>query len=184
MGITAAVVLGLAGILGVWLMITYNAFVRRRVTVRNGYSGIDVQLKRRYDLIPNLVKTVKGYAGHERETLDAVIKARQAGIDASTAEQQMQAENMITGALRKLFALSEAYPDLKASQNFLELQEAISETEDQIAAPRRIYNANVADYNQGIEQFPGVLVAGWFNFAGEPFFQMEEAERVAPSVEL
>jgi len=174
----------IAVVVAIWLMIAYNTFVRRRVEVRNAYSGIDVQLKRRYDLIPNLVETVKGYAAHEREVLESVIKARQAGIDASAPEQQMLAENMITAALRQMFALSEAYPDLKASQNFLQLQESLGETEDQIAAARRIYNANVADYNQGIQQFPGMLVAGWFNFAAEPFFEMEDAERAVPKAEF
>jgi len=175
---------GVALIVGIWLWVTYNSFVRRRVRVRNGYSGIDVQLKRRYDLIPNLVETVKGYAAHEREVLEAVVRARQAGIDAEGAEEQMQAENLITGTLRKLFALSEAYPDLKANQSFLELQEALEETEDQIAAARRIYNSNVADYNQGVQVFPGLLVAGWFGFEREPFFEMEDSERAAPSASL
>ncbi len=182
MGIGLAVLAGVALIVGIWLWVTYNAFVRRRVEVRNAYSGIDVQLKRRYDLIPNLVSTVKAYAAHERGVLEAVVRARQAGIDAQGAEEQVRAENMITGALRQLFALSEAYPDLKANQNFLELQEALEETEDQIAASRRIYNANVADYNQGIQMFPGMLVAGWFDFGKEPFFEMEEGERAGPTV--
>ena len=178
------VLFGAVLVVGVWLMLTYNTFVRRRVEVRNAYSGIDVQLKRRYDLIPNLVETVKGYAAHERETLESVIKARQAGIDASGTQQQGLAENMITAALGQLFALSEAYPDLKANQNFLELQEALEETEDQIAAARRIYNSNVSDYNQGVQQFPGVLVAGWFNFPVEAFFEMDAAERAVPKTEF
>jgi LemA protein len=177
------VLLGLALVVGFFLVVIYNRLVRLRVRTQDAWSGIDVQLKRRYDLIPNLVETVKGYAKHERETLDAVIKARQAGIDAKSVPQQAQAENMITGALRQLFALSEAYPDLKASDNFARLQEELSSTENKIAFSRQHYNDTVSQYNANLETFPNNIVGGSFGFLRRDFFEMEDAsQREAPQV--
>ena len=177
------VLLGLALVVGFFLVVIYNRLVRLRVRTQDAWSGIDVQLKRRYDLIPNLVETVKGYAKHERETLDAVIKARQAGIDAKSVPQQAQAENMITGALRQLFALSEAYPDLKANDNFARLQEELSSTENKIAFSRQHYNDTVSRYNANLETFPNNIVGGSFGFLRRDFFEMEDAsQREAPQV--
>ena len=176
---------GLILVVGGWLIITYNGLVGLRNAVKNAWSQIDVQLKRRYDLIPNLVETVKGYAKHERETLENVVKARQAGIDAKTVKDQAQAENMITGALRQLFALSEAYPDLKANQNFLALQEELSSTENKIAFSRQYYNDSVQTFNTRQQQFPANLIAGMFGFTPADFFEIEDpAARQAPKVKF
>jgi LemA protein len=176
---------GLIVVVGGWLIITYNGLVGLRNAVKNAWSQIDVQLKRRYDLIPNLVETVKGYAKHERETFENVIKARQAGIDAKTVKDQAQAENMITGALRQLFALSEAYPDLKANQNFLALQEELSSTENKIAFSRQYYNDSVQTFNTRQQQFPANLIAGMFGFTPADFFEIEDpATREAPKVKF
>jgi len=181
--------LGLVSLLGFALVVVfivigmYNRLIRLRVRTEDGWSSIDVQLKRRYDLIPNLVETVKGYAKHERETLDAVIKARQAGIDAGSVAEQAQAENMITGALRQLFALSEAYPDLKANTNFAQLQEELSSTENKIAFSRQHYNDTVSQYNATLQTFPTNMVGNSFGFTRRDFFEMEdEAQRQAPQV--
>ena len=181
--------LGFAGLLAVLFIVVvfvvgiYNRLIRLRVRTEDGWSSIDVQLKRRYDLIPNLVETVKGYAKHERETLEAVINARQAGIDAGNVVEQAQAENMITGALRKLFALSEAYPDLKASDNFARLQEELSSTENKIAFSRQHYNDTVSQYNSTLQTFPTNVVGNTFGFTRRDFFEMEdEAQREAPQV--
>ncbi len=167
-----------------WLIGTYNGLVRLRQHVRESWSGIDTELRRRYDLIPNLVETVKGYAAHERETLQNVIEARTRAV-ASTGSPKQQAtdENMLVGALRQLFAVSESYPDLKASENFLHLQEELANTEDRIQAARRLYNANVRDMNTRIEVFPSNIVANLFSFKPEEFFEVEEAAvRQAPAV--
>jgi len=165
------------------LIAMYNSLVSKRMRCREGWSQIDVQLKRRYDLIPNLVETVKGYAAHERETLENVIKARNAAIDASGVEDQAAAENMLTGALKQLFALSEAYPNLKANENFAQLQEELTSTENKIAFSRQHYNDSVGQYNETIQKFPNNMVAGMFNFRPEVFFELEEpAEREAPQV--
>jgi LemA protein len=180
---------GLLGLLVILFVVAsflvgiYNRLVKLRVRTEDAWATIDVQLKRRYDLIPNLVETVKGYASHERETFESVVRARQAGIDAGTVEEQAQAENMITGALRKLFALAEAYPDLKASQNFGQLQEELSTTENKIAFARQHYNDTVRAYNTRLESFPDNLIAGPFGFSRREFFEIEvEAEREAPQV--
>jgi len=176
---------GLILVVGGWLIITYNGLVGLRNAVKNAWSQIDVQLKRRYDLIPNLVETVKGYAKHERETFENVVKARQAGIDAKTVKDQAQAENMITGALRQLFALSEAYPDLKANQNFLALQEELSSTENKIAFSRQYYNDSVQTFNTRQQQFPANLISGMFGFTPADFFEIEDpAARQAPKVKF
>jgi LemA protein len=148
----------------------YNSLVKRRNRVDNAWSQIDVQLKRRHDLIPNLVETVKGYAAHERETLEAVTNARANAINAQTPQAQAQAENALTGALKSLFAVSEAYPDLKANQNFLNLQEELTASEDRVAYARQFYNDSVLNYNDKIQQFPTVVLAGMFNFTKREFF--------------
>ncbi|HJO04091.1 MAG TPA: LemA family protein [Acidobacteriota bacterium] len=177
--------LGLLAAVGAWLVSVYNRLVRLKVRCEDAWASIDVQLKRRYDLIPNLVETVKAYASHERETFEAVVEARQAGIDAGTVEEQAQAENMISGALRQLFALSEAYPDLKANQNFGQLQEELSSTENKIAFARQHYNDNVRGYNTRTQSFPDAIFAGMFGFQRRDFFELEEAEqREAPQVKF
>ena len=162
--ILLAVVGGGVVVIGLWFMLTYNGLVKLRNQVRNAWSQIDVQLKRRYDLIPNLVETVKGYASHERETLEQVVQARQQGIDATSVGEQGRAENMITGALRQLFALSEAYPDLKANQNFMQLQEELASTENKIGFARQYYNDTVQQFNTRQQQFPANMVAGMLGF--------------------
>lgn len=156
---------------------TYNELVRLRNKVKDQWSQIDVQLKRRCDLIPNLVETVKGYAKHEKGTLEAVIKARNTFLTAKSPEDEMKASKEITTALNKLFALAEAYPDLKANENFTSLQNTLSETEDKISYARQFYNDNVMNYKNKIEMFPSNIVAGIFNFKPEPFFEATEEER-------
>jgi len=176
---------GIVLVAGLWFVMTYNGLVRLRNQVKNAWSQIDVQLKRRYDLIPNIVETVKGYAAHEKETFERVIQARQRGIDASGVKQQQEAENMITGALRQLFALSEAYPDLKANQNFLALQEELASTENKIGFARQYYNDTVKDFNTRQEMFPANLVASMLGFQPAEFFEIEEAsQREAPKVKF
>ncbi|CAN5614993.1 LemA family protein [soil metagenome] len=155
----------------------YNRLVKLRNRIEGAWAQIDVQLKRRYDLIPNLVETVKGYAAHERDTLEAVIQARNVGIQAEGPEQQAQAENMISGALKNLFALSEAYPDLKANQNFLNLQEELTGTEGRIAYARQYYNDAVLGYNTKIETFPSSVLAGMFSFDEREYFQADDDSR-------
>ena len=183
--IVLLVLVGLVIVVGLWFVLTYNGLVRLRNQVKNAWSQIDVQLKRRYDLIPNLIETVKGYAAHEKETLERVVQARQRGIDASNVKDQQEAENMITGALRKLFALSEAYPDLKANQNFLALQEELASTENKIGFARQYYNDSTKEFNIRQEVFPANLVAPMLGFEPSDFFEMEEAsQREAPKVQF
>ena len=160
----------------------YNGLVKSRVQVDGAWADIDVQLKRRHDLIPNIVETVKGYASHERETLEAVVNARSAAMSAQGPVNQAQAENMLTGALKSLFALSEAYPDLQAAGNFRDLQQTLKELETAIQQSRRYYNAVVRDYNTTIAQVPSNVVAKAFNFTGREFFEIEEGEGEVPSV--
>lgn len=155
----------------------YNKFIKLGNQGDESFSGIDVQLKRRHDLIPNLVETVKGYAKHESTTLEKVISARNMAINATGVQNKAQAENMITGALKSLFALSESYPDLKANQNFMSLQSTLSEIEDNIQNARRYYNAVVRDFNILCEAFPSVIVGKIFNFTKREFFEINEAER-------
>ena len=164
----------------------YNGLVRARLAVKNAWSQIDVQLKRRYDLIPNLVETVKGYAAHERETFDAVTKARQQAINVSGGvAAQAQAENALSATLRSLFAVAEAYPDLKANQNFLALQEELASTENRIGFARQAYNDSVLRLNNKVEMFPSNIVAGMFNFAKAEFFELQAPEqREAPKVQF
>ncbi|OGN27095.1 MAG: hypothetical protein A2941_00135 [Candidatus Yanofskybacteria bacterium RIFCSPLOWO2_01_FULL_49_17] len=164
-------------VLVLWFIAVFNGLVRGRNRVKEAWSDIDVQLKRRYDLIPNLVETVKGYAAHEKDVLEKVIRARASAMSATGHEAKGQAENMLTGALKSLFALSEAYPTLKANENFAKLQDELSDTENKIQASRRFYNTNVMDYNTKIEVSPSNIVAGMMNFKKEEFFQMNEAER-------
>jgi len=154
--------------------------VRSRNRVKESWSDIDVQLKRRYDLIPNLVETVKGYAAHEKQTLDAVINARAAAMSAQTVKEHGQAENMLSGALKSLFALSEAYPQLRAVESFAKLQDELSDTENKIQAARRFYNTNVMTLNTQVEQFPTNVVANMFSFKKEEFFQLNESAAREP----
>jgi LemA protein len=179
------IVLAIVLILVIWLIAAYNGLIRRRNQIENAWAQIDVQLKRRLELIPNLVETVKGYAAHEKETLDAVIRARNAAIAApDTPHAQAEADNMLTGAMRQLFALGEAYPDLKANQNFLALQEELTATEGRVAYARQFYNDSVLSYNQKIEQFPTLVFARMFNFDKREYFEADEAARTAPTVEF
>src|SRR6188508_1812771 len=172
-----------------FLIVTYNGLVRLRNMVDEAWNQISVQLKRRHDLIPNLVNAVKGYMDFEQETLTRVIEARSAAVTAqqagpANAGQAAQAENFLTGALRQLFALVENYPDLKANQNVLELQEELTTTENQIGFSRQHYNASVREFNTSIQTFPNVLIAGMFGFRDRDYFQIEEADAVVPEVNL
>ena len=172
-----------------FLIVTYNGLVRLRNMVDEAWNQISVQLKRRHDLIPNLVNAVKGYMDFEQETLTKVIEARGAAVSASQAgaagaAQSAQAENFLTGALRQLFALVENYPDLKANQNVLQLQEELTTTENQIGFARQHYNSTVRDFNTSIQTFPSVLIAGMFGFKERDYFQIEEADAVVPTVNL
>lgn len=176
--IGVVLVVVLLGVIGI-----YNGLVTKRMRCKEGWSQIDVQLKRRYDLIPNLVSTVKGYAEHERETLESVIAARNAAISADGVAAQAEAENMLTGTLRQLFALSESYPTLKANENFAQLQEELASTENKIAFSRQHYNDSVGTYNIAIQKFPNNMLAGMFGFTAETFFELEDsAQREAPQV--
>jgi LemA protein len=175
--IVLIVIVVLVVLLGIYAIASYNGLVSLRNRIENAWAQIDVQLKRRYDLIPNLVETVKGYASHEGETLDAVITARNAGINASGPAEQAQAENAITGALKSLFALSEAYPDLKANQNFAQLQEELTGTEGRIAYARQFYNDTVYRYNTKIQSFPSNVLANAFKFSEREYFQADDESR-------
>ena len=169
-----------------WAVGAYNALVRRRNHVDESWADIETELKRRYNLIPNLVETVKGYAKHESETLESVIAARNAAASPhSSPEAQAKDENILSGALRQLFAVAEAYPDLKANTNFLELQQELANTEDRIQRSRRFYNANVRDLNTRIEVFPSNVIAGMFGFDQREYFEIEDdAQREAPKVDF
>jgi LemA protein len=168
------VVLGIIVLLALILVFAYNGMVKARNKVDESWSGIDVQLKRRHDLIPNLVETVKGYAAHEKEVFENVSAARSAAISAQGPAQQAQAETALTGALGRLFAVAEAYPQLRAAESFTQLQQELANTEDQIAASRRIYNGNVQAYNTKIQVFPNSLLAGPFGFTRREFFEIED----------
>jgi len=177
----------IAGIIILLLFIgigIYNSIVSLRNKVDNSWHQIDVQLRKRYDLIPNLVETVKGYARHEKETLQNVINARKMGIDAKTVKEQTKAENMITGTLKSLFALSENYPNLKADQHFLKLMEQLNGIESNIAYTRQFYNDVVMDYNATIQKFPQTIVASMFNFKGREFFEAPAEEKEVPKVKF
>lgn len=163
-----------------WFVGIYNMLIRSRNRAKEAWSDIDVQLKRRYDLIPNLIETVKGYAAHEKEVLDNVVKARSAAMGAHSVKEHGQAENMLSGALKSLFALAEAYPQLRAVESFAKLQDELSDTENKIQAARRFYNTNVLTLNTQIEQFPTNVVAGMFRFKKEEFFQLENSAEREP----
>jgi LemA protein len=184
MGAVGWIIIGVVALLVIMLIFTYNRLVRLRNRIEAAWAQIDVQLKRRHDLIPNLVETVKGYAAHERETFENVTKARQQAVAASGVEGQAQAENMLTQALRQLFAVAEAYPDLKANQNFLALQEELTGTESRIAFSRQFYNEQVLSYDNAIESFPTNVIAGAFNFEAKPYFEAEEQSREAVRVDF
>jgi LemA protein len=184
MSTTLVVVLVLV-LLALFVGATYNSLIRRRNEVDNAWSQIDVQLKRRLDLIPNLVETVKGYAAHEKTALEAVIAARNSGMAASSdPHAQASADNAMTGALRQLFALSEGYPDLKANQGFVSLQEELANTESRIAYARQFYGDAVSTYNTAIQKFPNVVFAGMLGFSEREFFEAEDAARVVPEVKF
>ncbi len=172
MSTTGWIVLGVIGVIVIWAVSVYNGLVAMRQRTNQAFADIDVQLKQRHDLIPNLVETVKGYAAHEKGTLEAVIQARQTAVAAPGVEQKVAAENMLSGALGKLFALSESYPDLKANANFRQLQSDLSDIENKLAASRRFYNNAVQEYNTGIQQFPAALFAGIFGFSQRSFFDV------------
>ena len=178
MSTTGWIVLGVIVVFVLWIIMIYNQLVAMRQRVGQAFADVDVQLKQRHDLIPNLVETVKGYAAHERGTLEEVVKARNAAVAAQGPAQQAAAENMLSGALRQLFALSEAYPDLKANQNFQQLQAELSDIENKIAASRRFFNNAVQEYNTGIQQFPAALFAAMLGFSQRTFFDVGE-ERAA-----
>ncbi len=173
------VLLALLFIVGIWLVLAYNGFVRLVNHTKESWADIDVQLKRRYDLIPNLVETVKGYATHESSTFDNVTKARAAAMGATDPSAKAAAENVLSGTLKTLFAVSEAYPDLKANENFLQLQRELGDTEDKIQAARRFYNTNVRDLNTAIESFPGNTIASMFHFAKMNLFELGDADAAA-----
>jgi LemA protein len=176
----------IAGVVVVVLVVAfiaiYNSLVRLRNRADNAWAQVDVQLKRRYDLIPNLVETVKGYAAHEKSTFEQVVEARNRAVAAGTVEEQAQAENFLTGALRQLFALAESYPDLKASQNFSELQAQLAETENKIAVSRQIYNDSVLTFNNRVQTVPSNMVAAMTGFSVKPFFDAPDEAQQAPEV--
>lgn len=178
------IVIGLAVLIVFWLVTAYNGLVGARNRVDNAWSQVDVQLKRRYDLIPNVVETVKGYAAHEQETFERVIQARNAAQAAQGPAEQAEAENFLTGALRQLFALAEAYPELRATENFQQLQTELSETENRIAVSRQIYNDTVLTFNNRVQQVPTNFVASMFGFGAREFFEAGDEAEEAPVVEF
>jgi LemA protein len=187
MSTTAWVILGVVVVIVIWVISVYNGLVAMRQRTNQAFADIDVQLKQRHDLIPNLVETVKGYAAHERGTLEAVVQARNAAIAAPGVDQKVAAENALSGALRQLFALSESYPDLKANQNFQQLQSDLSDIENKLAASRRFFNNAVQEYNTGIQQFPAAMFAASFGFQPRTFFDLGETRvqlEQAPSVKF
>ena len=182
------VILGIVVLLLLWGVVACNRFVSQRQSIRDAYANIDTELRRRYDLIPNLVESVKGYASHERATFENVTAARTAAMQAQGPEQQAQAENMLTDALRRLFAVAEAYPELRASENFQALQAELATTEDRIQISRRFYNATVREFNERVQSVPSNVIASMFGFKEEPFFEIEEGDRAtleeAPRVDF
>jgi LemA protein len=179
---TVIIVLAVVFLILLYVMVVYNGLITLRNRVKEAWSDIDVQLKRRYDLIPNLVETVKGYAAHEKDTFNKVIEARSKAMSATGVKEKGEAENALSGTLKSLFALSENYPELKASVNFLELQRELTDTEDKVQASRRFYNGNVLDFNTKLEMFPTNIIAQMFGFKISEFFAAEEGEKVAPKV--
>ena len=182
--IAVIVIVVIVVLIGLFFWLGYNGLVKRRNQVDNAWSQIDVQLKRRHDLIPNLVETVKGYAAHERGTFEAVTQARANAINAQSPADQAQAENVLSGALKSLFAVAEAYPDLKANQNFLNLQEELTASEDKVAYARQFYNDSVLSYNTQIQKFPTVVLAGMFNFEKREFFDAAPEDTETPQVQF
>ena len=176
--------LSIGALIIIWLVVLYNSFIVRTNRAKEAWADIEVQLKRRYDLIPNLVNTVKGYATHETSAFENVTKARAFALGASNIAQKGEAENMLSGALKSIFAISEAYPDLKANQNFLALQNELSDTENKIQASRRFYNSNVRDLNISIESFPGNFIARMFNFSKMEFFDLADNDVAQKPVEV
>jgi LemA protein len=187
MSTSTLIVLAVIVVLVLWVITIYNGLISMRQRVNQAFADVDVQLRQRHDLIPNLVETVKGYAAHERGTLDEVVKARNVAMAAQGPAQQAAAENMLSGALRQLFALSEAYPDLKANANFQQLQAELSDIENKIAAARRFFNNAVQEYNTGIQRFPAALFASALGFATKDFFDIGEERKTvgeAPQVKF
>jgi len=187
MSTSTLIVLAVIVVVVLWAITVYNGLISMRQRVNQAFADVDVQLKQRHDLVPNLVETVKGYAAHERGTLDEVVKARNAAVSAQGPAQQAAAENMLSGALRQLFALSEAYPDLKANANFQQLQAELSDLENKIAASRRFFNNAVQEYNTGIQRFPAALFAGAFGFSQKDYFDLGDDRKAvtdAPQVKF
>lgn len=176
------IILVILGLVGLYFMSVYNSLASLKVKIKEAWSQIDVQLKRRVDLIPNLVETVKGYATHEKEVFENVSKARAALMGAQNPKEAGMADNMLTGALKSLFAVAEAYPELKASENFTKLQEELAHTEDKVAYSRQFFNSVVRDFNQKVVMFPSNIIAGMLGFSQEQFFETEEADRKAVKV--
>jgi len=176
--------LGVGAVIIVWVVTYYNGFISLVNRTKEAWADIEVQLKRRYDLIPNLVNTVKGYATHESSAFENVTKARSVAMGAGSLAEKAGAENMLSGALKSLFAVSEAYPDLKANTNFLELQRELSDTENKIQAARRFYNTNVRDLNTSIQQFPGNIIANMFHFSKMEFFDLADDDKAQEPVEV
>jgi LemA protein len=185
MGAAVAIAVGVVCVVVLALFLSYNRFVSQRQYIRNSWANVDTELRRRYDLIPNLVETVKGYATHERDTLEAVIQARTRAVSSEgDAAAQARDENFLVDALKQLLAVAEAYPDLKANEHFLELQQELVSTEDRIQAARRFFNNNVRDYNRRVQSIPSLFIAKAFGFTEEEYFEVEAAVRAAPSVQL
>jgi LemA protein len=178
------ILLGIAVLLALYVVVAYNRLVRLRNRIANAWAQVDVQLRRRYDLIPNLVETVKGYARHERETFEAVTQARSEAINAQGVAPQAQAENMLTNALKSLFAVAEAYPELKANQNFLALQEELTSTEGRIAYARQFYNDSVLQLNTKVQTFPSNIIANMFGFREQEYFEADDTSRGPVSVQF
>ncbi len=180
MGNILWIIAGIAALILLWAIAVYNSLIRTKNRVEEAWSDIDVQLKRRYDLIPNLVETVKGYAKHERELFEKVTQARSAAMNAGNVREKAQAENMLADTLKSLFAVAENYPDLKASENFAKLQDELSDTENKIQAARRFYNGMVRDFNTKIQLFPNTLIARPLGFSSRDFFEIEESSERNP----
>lgn len=173
------IILAIIVVIVAWVVVVYNGFIRRRNQKDESWADIDVQLKRRYDLIPNLIETVKGYADHESQTFQKVTEARNRAMGARSVAEQAEAENALTDTLKSLFAVAESYPELKANENFAELQRELVDTENKIQAARRFYNTNVRDWNTGVQSFPGNIVANAFKFEKAEFFELDESEEAA-----
>lgn len=178
------IILGVLAVLVLWIIMVYNGLISLKVRCEEAWSDIDIQLKRRYDLIPNLIETVKGYASHEKEVFTRVTEARAAAMSAGSVADKAAKENMLSDTLKSLFAVSENYPQLKASDNFLQLQKELTDTEDKVAYSRRFYNGNVRDFNIKIQVFPDNIIAGMLSFKKKDLFEIAEAEKAAPKVKF